>query len=49
MEVLNKKSGLLGISCLSSDGRDLEDAAAEGNAEGSACALTFSTTGLSNT
>lgn len=33
MEVLNKKSGLLGISCLSSDGRDLEDAAAEGNAK----------------
>ena len=33
MEVLNKKSGLLGISCLSSDGRDLEEAAASGNAK----------------
>ncbi len=28
---LNKKSGLLGVSCLSSDGRDIEDGAAEGN------------------
>lgn len=33
MEVLNKKSGLLGISCLSSDGRDLESAAESGNAK----------------
>lgn len=31
MTVLNKKSGLLGISCVSSDGRDLEDAAAKGD------------------
>lgn len=31
MNVLNKKSGLLGISCVSSDGRDLEDAAAKGD------------------
>lgn len=31
MDVLNKKSGMLGISQLSSDSRDLEDAAAEGN------------------
>lgn len=31
MDVLNKKSGMLGISELSSDSRDLEDAAAEGN------------------
>ena len=32
MEVLNKKSGVQGISCLSSDFRDLEDAYYEGNA-----------------
>ena len=32
MDVLNKESGVLGISGLSSDFRDLEDAAAEGNA-----------------
>ncbi len=32
-EVLNKKSGMLGISCLSSDGRDLEAAAEAGNAK----------------
>ena len=32
-EVLNKKSGMLGISCLSSDGRDLEVAAEAGNAK----------------
>ncbi len=31
MNVLNKKSGLLGLSRISSDMRDLEDAAAEGN------------------
>lgn len=31
MEVLNKKSGVLGLSGLSSDFRDLEDATAEGN------------------
>lgn len=31
MDVLNKKSGVLGISKLSSDFRDLEDAAKEGN------------------
>ncbi len=31
MNILNKKSGLLGISCVSSDGRDLEDAAAKGD------------------
>lgn len=30
-EILNKKSGVLGISGVSSDFRDLEDAAAEGN------------------
>ncbi len=30
-DVLNKKSGMLGISGVSSDGRDLEDAAAAGN------------------
>ncbi|MFR4334574.1 MAG: hypothetical protein ACLT3D_00395 [Lawsonibacter sp.] len=31
LNVLNKKSGVLGISGVSSDFRDLEDAAAEGN------------------
>jgi acetate kinase len=31
IEVLNKKSGMLGISGISSDLRDLEKAAAEGN------------------
>lgn len=31
MNILNKKSGLLGISCLSSDGRDLEAAAEKGD------------------
>ena len=31
MDVLNKKSGMLGISEVSSDARDLEDAAASGN------------------
>lgn len=31
MTILNKKSGLLGISCLSSDGRDLEQAAKKGD------------------
>ena len=31
MSVLNKKSGVAGISCVSSDFRDLEDAQAEGN------------------
>lgn len=31
MEVLNKKSGVLGLSGISSDFRDLEDATAEGN------------------
>ncbi len=31
MEILNKKSGVLGISGVSSDFRDLEDAEAEGN------------------
>ena len=31
LNVLNKKSGMEGLSCLSSDFRDLEDAAAEGN------------------
>lgn len=31
MDILNKKSGMLGVSTLSSDSRDLEDAAAEGN------------------
>lgn len=30
-EILNKKSGVLGISGVSSDFRDLEDAVAEGN------------------
>ncbi|MPN43008.1 Acetate kinase [bioreactor metagenome] len=30
-EILNKKSGVLGISGISSDFRDIEDAAAEGN------------------
>jgi acetate kinase len=30
-KVLNKKSGLLGLSCVSSDGRDLSAAANEGN------------------
>ncbi len=34
--LLNKKSGLLGVSCLSSDDRDLKSAAAEGNEQ---CAL----------
>ncbi len=34
--LLNKKSGLLGVSCLSSDDRDLKAAAAEGNEQ---CAL----------
>jgi acetate kinase len=29
--VLNKKSGFLGLSCVSSDARDLDDAANEGN------------------
>jgi acetate kinase len=29
--ILNKKSGLLGLSCLSSDSRDLEEAAKQGN------------------
>ena len=29
--ILNKKSGFLGLSCLSSDARDLDDAANEGN------------------
>ena len=33
LEILNKKSGLLGISGVSSDMRDVEDAAAEGNQE----------------
>ena len=31
MNVLNKKAGMLGISCLSSDGRDLEQAAEKGD------------------
>lgn len=31
MEILNKKSGVLGLSNISSDFRDLEDATAEGN------------------
>lgn len=31
MEILNKKSGVLGLSQISSDFRDLEDATAEGN------------------
>lgn len=31
MDILNKKSGLLGVSGLSSDMRDVEDAAAQGN------------------
>lgn len=31
MEILNKKSGVLGLSKISSDFRDLEDATAEGN------------------
>ena len=31
--VLNKKSGFLGLSCVSSDARDLDDAANEGNAK----------------
>ena len=31
--ILNKKSGFLGLSCLSSDARDLDDAANEGNAK----------------
>ena len=31
MEILNKKSGVLGVSGVSSDFRDLEKAAAEGN------------------
>ena len=31
MTILNKKSGLLGISCLSRDGRDLEQAAEKGD------------------
>jgi acetate kinase len=30
-KVLNKKSGFLGLSCISSDARDLDDAANEGN------------------
>ena len=30
-KVLNKKSGLLGLSCVSSDGRDISAAANEGN------------------
>ncbi len=30
-KLLNKKSGFLGLSCLSSDARDLDDAANEGN------------------
>jgi acetate kinase len=30
-KVLNKKSGFLGLSCVSSDARDLDDAANEGN------------------
>ena len=29
--ILNKKSGFLGLSCVSSDARDLDDAANEGN------------------
>ena len=32
-KVLNKKSGLLGLSCISSDGRDLNAAANEGDAK----------------
>lgn len=32
-KVLNKKSGFLGMSCVSSDARDLNDAANEGNAK----------------
>ena len=32
-KVLNKKSGFLGLSCLSSDARDLDEAANEGNAK----------------
>ena len=31
LEICNKKSGLLGVSCFSSDSRDIEDAAAEGH------------------
>lgn len=31
MNVLNKESGMIGLSTISSDSRDLEDAAAEGN------------------
>jgi len=31
LDILNKKSGLLGMSCLSSDSRDVETAADEGN------------------
>ena len=31
LDVLNKKSGFLGISCISSDMRDVEDAAAKGD------------------
>ena len=33
MEVLNKKSGVLGVSCVSSDFRDIETAANEGNVQ----------------
>lgn len=35
MDILNKKSGLLGISGLSSDMRDIEEAAAQGNEKAS--------------
>ena len=32
-QIMNKKSGFLGLSCVSSDARDLNDAAEEGNAK----------------
>lgn len=41
MDVLNKQSGLLGISELSSDSRDLEDAMAKGNKKAQAASDIF--------
>jgi acetate kinase len=41
MNVLNKKSGVAGISCVSSDFRDLEDASRAGNPIAQLARLTF--------
>ena len=45
LNILNKKSGVLGVSGVSSDFRDLDAAAAEGNDRAQLRALTCSTTG----